>query len=512
MKRIFYFMLCAIAALAFASCEKPEGPNGDNNDPGNDNPGTEATEGLFVYGGATTAGFDLTAMESFDEVGGLYSWEGYLTGGAPFQFPTQSDSEWPAYMLSEDEEGNIVLVYGETEDDLVVYTVDIDGTYEVIIDMRDENNIIAEIALVAPDMSKMEITEVYILGDATATGWNLMAMGQFESDGNGIWTWEGPLKAMGVDNAGNPVAARFRFPLQQVPNTWWPCLMAGEDGELIFGNRDADEVNTPVEKDGMYRIVLDITDKENMTYTITLLEEGLPDPEVTELYLLGPAANGWDLGTAPAFEYNDGILTWEGDLKGNQDFRMTLSNLTDMWFPSVTLVAGTQNAVVCESQEAWDGGGYEHFKVAENGTYRIVVDAKDYDNVTVTITLVGEGDFTPKPEVNENYFVKELYMMGPAFDGGYNIPAAGTAAAFSYNDGIWTWEGNLSAGMFRFQTQDYDFVPCLFLGATEGTLVYVDNYGDAGTATHLSVAEAGTYRIVVDGRDAENLTYTITKL
>ena len=54
--------------------------------------------------------------------------------------------------------------------------------------------------------------------------------------------------------------------------------------------------------------------------------------------------------------------------------------------------------------------------------------------------------------------------------------------------------------------------PCLFLGATAGTLVYVDNYTDAGTATHLSVAEAGTYRIVVDGRDAENLTYTITKL
>lgn len=502
MKRIFYFMLCAVAALAFASCEKPEGSENNNENQGPETPPAESTEGLYVYGSATSAGFDLTAMESFEEIGGLYSWEGYLTAGAPFQFPTQSDSEWPAYMLSQDEEGNIVLVYGESEDDLVVYTVEIDGTYEVLIDMRDANNVVAEIALVAPDLSKMEITEIYILGDATAGGWNLMAMGEFTDNGDGTWTYEGPLKA----------DLRFRFPLQQVSDTWWPCLMAGEDGQLLFGNRDADEVNSPVEKDGMYRIVLDLTDKENnnMTYTITLLEEGLPDPEITNLYLLGPAGPaGWDLASAPALENNNGIFTWEGDLKANQEFRFNAQNGNEMWFPAIVKEIATGKDVYCEN---WDAAVYEQFKVAENGTYRITVDARELDNITVTIELVGEGNFTPKPEVKDEYFVKELYMMGPAFDGGYNIPAAGTAAAFSYNDGIWTWQGELAADIFRFQTQDVDYVPCLFLGASAGTLVYVDNYTDAGTATHLSVAEAGTYKIVVDGRSQDSLTYEITKL
>lgn len=500
MKRIFYFMLCAVAALAFASCEKPEGSENNNENQGPETPPAESTEGLYVYGSATSAGFDLTAMESFEEIGGLYSWEGYLTAGAPFQFPTQSDSEWPAYMLSQDEEGNIVLVYGESEDDLVVYTVEIDGTYEVLIDMRDANNVVAEIALVAPDMSKMEITEIYILGDATAGGWNLMAMGEFTDNGDGTWTYEGPLKA----------DLRFRFPLQQAPDTWWPCLMAGEDGQLLFGNRDADEVNTPVEVDGMYRIVLDITDKENMTYTITLLEEGLPDPEITNLYLLGPAGPaGWDLASAPALENNNGIFTWEGDLKANQEFRLNAQNGNEMWFPAIVKEIATGKAVYCEN---WDATVYAQFTVAENGNYRITVDARDINNITVEITLVGEGNFAPKPEVKDEYFVKELYMMGPAFDGNYTIPEAGTAAAFSYNDGIWTWQGELAAGIFRFQTQDVDFVPCLFLGATEGTLVYVDNYTDADTATHLSVAEAGTYKIVVDGRSQDSLTYEITKL
>ena len=71
MKRIFYFMLCAIAALAFASCEKPEGPGDDNKNPGGDDPSVETSEGLYIYGSATNSGFDLESMESFDEVGGL---------------------------------------------------------------------------------------------------------------------------------------------------------------------------------------------------------------------------------------------------------------------------------------------------------------------------------------------------------------------------------------------------------------------------------------------------------
>ena len=495
-------MLCAAAALAFISCDKQEKPDGDKPGEGPDTPPVESNEGLFVYGGATNTGFDLETMESFDEIGGLYSWEGYLIGGSPFQFPTQKDAEFPCYMVVEDEEGNLSLGYAETADDLVVWTVDLDGTYEIIIDMRDTENVELAVELVAPDMSKMEITEIYILGDATATGWNLMAMDQFESDGNGVWTWEGPLKA----EAGEGTPARFRFPLQMVANTWWPCLMAGPDGQIIFGNRDADEVNSPVEVDGVYRIVIDVTDKENMTYTITLVEEGLPEPEITTLYVLGPAANGWDLAMAPAFEYNDGIFTWEGDLKADQEFRLNVHNGSDMWFPAIVKEIDTQKTVYCEE---WDATVYEMFKVAENGNYTITVDARDLENVTVTITLVGEGDFIP---VNPEYFVKELYMMGPAFDGAYNIPAGNAAAAFAYNDGIWTWEGELSADVFRFQTQAVDYVPCLFLGETEGTLVYVDNYTDAGTATHLSVAEAGTYRIVVDGRNADNLTYTITKL
>ncbi len=98
-------MLCAVAALAFISCENPEDPQ-DGNKPDNDNPPVEAVDGIFVYGAATSTGFSLEDMESFEEVGGLYSWEGYLIAGSPFQFPTQKTSEWPCWMISVDEEGS----------------------------------------------------------------------------------------------------------------------------------------------------------------------------------------------------------------------------------------------------------------------------------------------------------------------------------------------------------------------------------------------------------------------
>lgn len=505
MKRFFYLMLCAAAAMAFVSCEKQNNPQ-EGNKPDPDAPPVEATGGIYIYGSATATGFDLGTMEAFDEVGGLYSWEGYLIGGAPFQFPTQKDSEFPCYMVVEDEEGNISLGYAATADDLVVWTVDIDGTYEIIIDMRDKENVELLVELVAPDMSKMEITELYILGDATATGWDLGTMAAFETDGNGIFTWEGPLKA----------GLRFRFPLQKEAAVWWPCLMAGPDGRIIFGNRDADEVNTPVDEDGVYRIVVNVTDKENMTYTINLKEVGLPDPEITSLFMYGDATEGgWAVELAQPFTNDGGIFTWEGMLQANKEFRFNVSNEPGWFFPAIVLKRGTDEAVYCESGAKWvedaDGDGqndFEQFKVDRTGIYEVVVDAREYDAITYTITYKGEGNENPEIEG----FIKELYMLGPAFSGGYDLPGTNAAAAFTYGGGVFTWEGHLNADIFRFQTQKTDFVPCLMMGAEPGTLVYIDTYEAAGAAAHLSVAEAATYRIVVDGKDAAALTYTIEKL
>ncbi|MCQ2157633.1 MAG: SusF/SusE family outer membrane protein [Bacteroidales bacterium] len=484
MKRLFSFMMIiAAAAMTFVSCKKDPTPT-----PGPDQKDEKITE-VYVYGAATSAGLDLTKMEQFQETGGLFTWEGYLKAGLPFKFPTQKTAEWPALMVKADGES---LVYAKDDADVVVYTVDVDGTYEITIDTRDENNLLCVIDLIQPDMSTIEINELYILGDASPSGWSLAGMEQFEKDG-AIFTWEGPLKA----------GLRFRFPLQKDPGTsvddakWWPCLCCYEGGILRYAMGDEDEHNVPVEEDGLYKIVVNTTDHDNMTYTIELKEAGLPDPEITALWVLGDAApGGWALDVMPQMEGSDGVFTWTGTLKKTGVFRFNTTNLN--FFPSIVLDKATGRPVYVED---WDETLYDQFSVSETAEYTVNINAKDIHNISVSIEPAGEI-----PEYPE---ITELYILGDATDTGWALDAM---AAFTNEGGIFTWQGNLNnTGEFRFPTQRVPGVwwPCLCV-AEDGTSLYYDEDGTLYKA--YRVAETGEYKIVVDARDFTNMTCKITRI
>lgn len=486
MKRILSALaIFAAASIALISCHKAEvDPKGeDNKDPQKQ----EETTGIYIYGTATITGLNLETMEAFAETSGLYSWEGYLKAGLPFKFPTQKTAEWPAYMVDEDGE---TIVYGKSDDDLVIYTVGVDGTYEIIIDTRDENNLICTIDLITPDLSNVEFTELYLLGDATSAGWALAAMEQFDRNG-AIFTWEGPLKA----------GLRFRFPLQKDPGTsvddakWWPCLCCHEGGVIKYAMGDADESNVPVDEDGIYKIVVNTTDHENMSYTIELKNAGLPDPEITNLWLLGDAAPcGWALDLMPEFENNDGIFTWTGTIKASGQFRMNTVN--NNWFPAIVIERATGKAVYCEN---WDEEVYDMFSVDVTADYTITVDAKKFDNITVSVVLAGEAPAHPT--------ISELYILGDATDNGW---ALDTMPQFANDNGVFTWQGNLkAAGEFRFPTQRVANVwwPCLVLNEDATKVVY-DEDGSKYVAYH--VAADGEYKIVIDTKDFDNMTCSIS--
>ena len=102
----------------------------------------------------------------------------------------------------------------------------------------------------------MEINELYVLGDACDAGWSINDMVAFTKNGD-IFTWEGNLKASG----------EFRFPLQKVPNQWWPCLVMGNaEGTLKVANSDGENNPLHVAADGNYQIVVNAA---ALTYTIT---------------------------------------------------------------------------------------------------------------------------------------------------------------------------------------------------------------------------------------------------
>ena len=488
MKR-FLLLLSVLSAtmISLVSCK-----HDDPVKPGGDEPKVPTSladvTSIYIYGSATQAGWDLSKAEAFtDNGGGLWSWQGYLSAGAPFRFPLQKDAEWPCLLVDEDGES---LIFGESDDDLVVFTVDVSGTYDIIIDGRDIDHPSVSVDLVQVDLNEVEINELYILGEATSTGWALDLMEQFTND-NGVFTWEGPLSA----------GKRFRFPLQKIPDTWWPCLMLGENGKVLYGIKDEDESNQPVAEDGIYEIVIDTRDRSNMTYTITLKSTELPDPVITELYVLGDAApGGWALDAAPAFTNNNGIFTWQGKLRATGEFRINTTNQN--WFPAIVLDIATGQPVYTVG---YDAEKHKMWTVDKEGIYKIVVDLRVFKNLTVTITYVGDE---PEPE----YPVTELYMLGDATSGGWDINAM---EAFTGDKGVFTWKGTLnSAGGFRFLTQKVAgmWFPAIAKEKATGKAVYVES-GDVwntGAYDHFTVAESGVYEIIVNAADLENITCTIT--
>ncbi len=494
-KLILSLVLMAGFAAALTGCKnnEPEKKPDTSSDP-SEQPKTPASladvSTIYIYGSATEAGWDISkAMEFSDNGGGLYSWQGYLAAGSPFRFPLQKTADWPCLMVDEDGE---TLVFGNSEEDLVVYTVSPSGTYDIVIDARDVEHPSVSVDLVSIDLNELEITELYMLGEACPTGWALNLMEAFTNN-DGVFTWEGPLQA----------GKRFRFPLQKIPDPpqWWPCLMLGPDGKVLYGMGDEDESNVPVAEDGVYLLTIDTRNRDNMTWTIELKSAGLPDPEITELYLLGDAApGGWALDAAPAFTNNDGVFVWEGKLRASGVFRFNTTNLN--FFPAIVKEIATGKPVYAAD---WDETLYEQFSVDKDGIYQIVVNAKKFDDISVTITFVGD---TPVSE----YPIEELYLLGDATDAGWSID---DMPAFAGDKGVFTLTANLKAtGGFRFLTQKVGgmWFPAIAKEKATGKAVYVDNgQWDDAVYEHFTVAADGTYEIVVTAKKLEDITVTITQ-
>ena len=230
-----------------------------------------------------------------------------------------------------------------------------------------------------------EITELYLLGEACDTGWDLNRMAAFELV-DGLWTWTGNLKP----DDGEGDAEVFRFPLQKVPGAFWPCLVPNADGTAVTYAEDEVENTYTVETDGNYKITIN---PENLAMTIERLgDRVVPEFTVTELYMLGGACDtGWTLADMTAFENNNGVFTWTGHLKANEEFRFPLQKVPDpaMWWPCYMISADGQSLVLGQKDE-----DKVVYKVAQSGIYTITINLTNLENPTVSIELV-EEDVVP---------------------------------------------------------------------------------------------------------------------
>lgn len=211
---------------------------------------------IYILGSATTTGWSLNAMQQFTKNGDIYTLRCVLMSDGEFRFPLQKEDNkwWPCLVMGENES---TLAVGLADGDNNPFHVAEDGVYDITIDASTLSITITLTDIDINDFaSKVEINELYVLGDACDAGWSLDNMVAFTKNGD-IFTWEGNLKASG----------EFRFPLQKVSNQWWPCLVMGStEGTLKVANSDGENNPLHVAEDGNYQIVVNAA---AMTYTIT---------------------------------------------------------------------------------------------------------------------------------------------------------------------------------------------------------------------------------------------------
>lgn len=208
---------------------------------------------LYVLGSACDAGWSIDAMTAFDNKGnGVFEWEGHLNSTGEFRFPLQKMANvwWPC-LVKGVEDGTLVV----DNDGSVnrAFTVSEEGLWHITVNVVNMTYSMEKVVSEYPNFQ-----ELYILGDATSTGWSLDIMESFTKTGNGIFEWEGNLYA---------APAVFRFPLQKVSGVWWPCVIMGETAGTIAIDNDGTVVRQfSVPTAGVWHIAVDSV---NMTYTIS---------------------------------------------------------------------------------------------------------------------------------------------------------------------------------------------------------------------------------------------------
>ena len=320
------------------------------------------------------------------------------------------------------------------------------------------------------------ITNLYLLGGATDTGWSLASMKPLTKSGS-VFTIKANLTA-GASGT-NEV---FRFPMQPDTDKWWPCLVKGDtDGTLRIGDNDGDQGSQfYVAQDGNYEISIDVS---SMTYTITRKGDKIENPlEIEHLYIIGEATEyDWTF-TSPEF-VSDGNGNWtleNVNLKASQRFRFPLQK---DWFPA--LMPGTTDGSVVLAY-----GDGTHFSVPKDGTYDIVINS-DYKTISITLK-----------EAAIWYVIGNVYGTNPSITPWSKDDAVPMVES---SPGIWTVTVNIT-GDFKLEKHT-SYSPLWFFGnlglwadgALGGTGIF---YGLLSNGVNIGINPTGKYSLQLEPANA----------
>lgn len=137
------------------------------------------------------------------------------------------------------------------------------------------------------------------------------------------------------------------------------------------------------------------------------------DP-IEELYMVGEACDAsWAQTELEAFTNNNGVFTWTGNLRAGKRFRFLLQDMNDSsdWWPSLVLSEDGINLHYATKEEECT-----YYLLDKEGVYTIVIDVRDWKNRSISISKVGEIEWS--------------YTVAGSFNGAWNLTAKNACMTF----------------------------------------------------------------------------------
>ncbi len=489
LKNIFY-LLWVLLLLPLYSCEGEK----DLVIIQNDLP--IKTSVLYMVGDATPKGWDInspTPLVASEDDALVFTWEGNLNVGEmklcmttgswndPFIRPLTGGTEIGKEPITD---APFKMNAGDPDDKWNIVAA---GVYNIKFDMRHRT--MSTVYLREPDgpeVTPIETENLYIIGDATPSWWNINSPTPCEKISDFIFVYEGGLNEGALQALLTPGdwAPAFILPIDADSK----INKSGKDKELF--NYSINHTNMwTVEDAGRYRLTFDL-----QNWTISAEYLGAYAPE--KLYIVGSAtAGGWSLDNATELAAVDGIegeYTWTGYLSKGTFKATTVKDFGAPFYrPSSADCQISENGITA-TDVVFTSDPDDQWTVVTAGNYKIDINTK---KLTISAEYLGDPGKRPIETTT-------LYILGDATPNSWDIGAPTPLDMKSEN--IFVYEGKLFKGALQATAVTGDWNVPFILPVTNGckiskTGVESNEFDYLVDHTNMwQVEDSGNYRITFD--------------
>ncbi len=454
------------------------------------------TSVLYMVGDATPKGWDInspTPLVASEEDALVFTWEGNLNVGEmklctttgswndPFIRPLVGGTEIGKEPITD---APFKMHAGDPDDKWNIVEA---GVYNIKFDMRHRT--MSTVYLREPDgpeIIPIETENLYIIGDATPSWWNIDTPTPCEKISDYIFVYEGGLNEGALQALLTPGdwSPAFILPIKEDSK----INKSGKDDELFNYSINHSNMWT-VEDAGRYRLTFDL---RNWTISAEYLGSYAPE----KLYIVGSAtAGGWSLDNATELTAVDGIdgeYTWTGYLAKGTFKATTVKDFGAPFYRpsspdcqiSETGITATDVVLTSDPDDQWN--------VVAAGNYKIDINTK---KLTISAEYLGDPGKRPIETAT-------LYIIGDASPTSWDI---GTPTPCEMkSERVFVYEGKLFKGALQATAVAGDWNMPFIVPLTNGCKISkagVENNEFDYLVDHANmwqVEDAGNYRLTFD--------------